>query len=192
MTFMQLQRYYLSPTATLVRGAGQGQQGRMKQPLTEHERDQILSQTGHGGQLIGTLAGPFALVAIIAVVVVTGHIDWWLLGGIAMVMLGGAAVIWAIITGTDRGLKREVEAGEKMIVDGHVAALSVQETNGVYFHCLRFQPGDSAGAPLSVTVPERVYRQLQEREPVQLAHLPISKLALGVTTTTVRWRIGDA
>lgn len=137
------------------------------------------------------LAAVVTLVAI-GVVVSTAGVDWWLLGGIVAIVLGGAAVVWAIVTIVERGLKREVQTGEKVVVDGHVAGLSVQEMNGVYFHCLRFQPGDGASDPFNVTVPENVYRQLYEKEPVQLVHLPISKLILGVTTKGVRWRIGDS
>jgi hypothetical protein len=164
----------------------------IRQPLTDHERRQILSQTGHAGGLIGIIAVAVAIVAGIGAVVGTAHVDWGLLGIITAIVAGSAVVLWTVITMTERGLKREVDAGEKVVVDGRVIRLSIQESNGVNFYCLRFQASQTGGAPLNVTVPQHVYRQLHENEPIQLTHLPISNLILAVNTKGFRWRIGDS
>lgn len=162
------------------------------QPLTEYERRQILSQTGHAGGVIGIIAAAIAIVAAAGVVVGTTPVNWVLLGMITAIVFGSAAVFLTITINVERDLKREVETREKVVVDGHVARLSIQESNGVNFYCLCFQARESGSEPLNVTLPEHVYRQLHKNEPVQLTHLPISKLILGVDTKGFRWRIGDS
>jgi hypothetical protein len=161
------------------------------QSLTENECSQVLAQTGHGGWIVGYVALGSILVAAVVLPVSGIGFHWGTLAVVAGLIGAGAAFIWAIITGTERGLKRELEKGQKLVVDGYVARLSMQYLDGVPLHCLRLETGKTDDVPLNVTIPPAVYRRLRESEAARLTCLPVSKLVLGVSTRRFGWSIGE-
>jgi hypothetical protein len=163
----------------------------IRQPLTQAEIRQVRAQTGHAGPMIVPIVAAMALLAILGLVFATSPFDWGLLALFGGILILGAAVIWSVVNGAERGLLRELSEGEKLIIKGNIAALDVVETNGTYFHCLRLNATAADKLPLNVMVPANVFRQLRRHEPVELACLPISKLVLAVSTNNIRWNIGD-